>query len=293
MSTNQLLGLALAGCAVLVALAVVGTSFLTKAPPPPPPLPPPPKEVVSTGIVRYSEGYYKATLDDAAKRWKLEPPAPARMAEPFEYANELEHPRQLKAEKDALDTRHLHLTTHILKEWAQTASGERYRYEHIVLSITNKTDKHVAYRVETELEHAEKCNTKGAIGHNALALAPNETIERTECLWRPKAILTVKRVEVMELPVMGYYFVSRLLPTQVLLDERTSAGHEFGKVKLCAFVPWREIQVAAKEQGTTWADVIDFYARHDCNEYSFWSGYKRWRQAGKLPAKPPTLTYNK
>src|SRR6185369_7224349 len=105
-------------------------------------------------------------------------------------------------------------------------------------------------------------------------------------LWWPGSSVTVKRVQIMDLPLMGYYFVSRLVPTQVLMDARTSAGHEFRDLKPCAFVPWREIQTAAKEQGTSWADIIDFYARHDCDEYSFWPGYKRWLQPGKLPSKP-------
>jgi hypothetical protein len=32
--------------------------------------------------------------------------------------------------------------------------------------------------------------------------------------------------------------------------------------------------------------VIDFYARHDCAEYSFWAGYKRWLSPGTLPSRP-------
>ena len=153
----------------------------------------------------------------------------------------------MKVEKDTLDTAHLRLTTRVMKEWAQTETGQRYRYEHTVLGITNKSDKYLAYRVETAVDHPEKCMSKGALAQNAVALAPGESLERTECLWRPHATVTVKRVEVMELPqIISYYFVSRLVPSQVLLDERTAAGHEFAKAKPCQFVPWREIQTAAK-----------------------------------------------
>jgi hypothetical protein len=134
--------------------------------------------------------------------------------------------------------------------------------------------------------------TKGALAQNAVALKPGESIERTECLWRPGATVTVTKMEVVELPLLSYWFVSRLVPTQVLLDGRTSAGHEFS-VKLCAFVPWREIQTSAKDNGTSWADVIDFYARHDCDEYSFWPGYKRWTSPGKLPSRPLKLAASK
>jgi len=41
--------------------------------------------------------------------------------------------------------------------------------------------------------------------------------------------------------------------------------------------------------------VIDFYARHNCDEYSFFRGYRRWTAPGSLPARatagvdhPPT-----
>jgi hypothetical protein len=42
------------------------------------------------------------------------------------------------------------------------------------------------------------------------------------------------------------------------------------------------------EQGeASWADVIDFYARHNCEEYNFFRGYKQRKQPDEpLPAKP-------
>jgi hypothetical protein len=55
--------------------------------------------------------------------------------------------------------------------------------------------------------------------------------------------------------------------------------------KECSFVPWRDIQASAEQAHTGWADVIDFYARHNCDEYSFFRGYKRWTAPGALPAR--------
>jgi hypothetical protein len=36
-----------------------------------------------------------------------------------------------------------------------------------------------------------------------------------------------------------------------------------------------------------WRDVVDFYARHNCDEYSFFPAY-RWRRSADepLPARP-------
>jgi hypothetical protein len=286
LSTNALLGLGLGACALLIVLALVGTRILIKPPPPPPPPAPAPESSV-TGLLRFTPGYYRAILDDDAKKYGLPKVDPEELAAPLDYADELGAPRRLKADRDGLETPHLKLGTRVIKEWATTGSGQRFRFEHQVLTLTNKSPRPLAYRVETSVDHPEKCSTKGAIAHNALALQPGETVERTECLWHPGAMLTVRRVEILELPPLGYQYVSRLVPSQVLFDERTSAGHDPGKVKPCQFVPWREIQNSVKDQGTGWADVIDFYARHNCDEYSFWPGYRRWLTRGSLPSRAP------
>jgi hypothetical protein len=287
LSTNRLLGLGLGGCALAVILAVVGMRFLTKPPPPPPPPPPPAPEASVTGLLRFTPGYYRAILDEDAKLYHLDKVDPAQLAAPLEYADELPATKTLKSDRDSLETAHLKLGTRIIKEWATTATGQRFRFEHQVLTITNKSLRPLAYRVETDVDHPEKCGSKGAIAHNALALRPGELVERTECLWHPGATVVVRRVEVLELPPIGYHYVSRLVPSQVLLDERTAAGHDPGKAKQCQFVPSRDIQNAAKDAGVTWADVIDFYARHNCDEYSFWPGYRRWKAPGTLPSHGP------
>lgn len=286
MSGNTLLLLGLVGCAGLVVITLVTSRFLKSEPPPPPPPPPPAAETSVTGTLRYTEGFFKANLDDDTKQYGLPPVDVATLAQPLAYANELGSPKKLKPDRDTLETPHLKLATHTVKEWATTPSGQSYRFEHIFLDITNKTQKPLAYRVKTDIEHPERCRSKGNMQHNALALAPGETVKRTECLWRPGALLTVAAIEVIELGDLGYHYVSRLPPGQVLLDERTAGGHQPPKGKGCAFVPWRDISASAKAaNGTGWADVIDFYARHDCDDYSFWSGYKRWTAPGKLPSR--------
>jgi len=286
-SSDTLLRVGLGACALLVVVALVSMRLLKTEPPPPSPPPPQVTEKLVTGVPRYTETYYRGVLDEDTRRLGLQATTPAELAAPLVYALELESERRMKPQRDTVETPHLRLTTSVLKEWASTSSGQRYRYEHLVLSITNHTDKPLAYRVDTTVDHPEKCGSKGAIAHNALAIGPGETLSRTECLWHPGAWLAVKRVEVMELPKLSFHYVSRLVPTQVLLDERTSAGHESPKSKPCPFVPWREIQSSAQSGSASWADVIDFYARHNCDEYSFYRGYRRWKQAAKLPARSP------
>jgi hypothetical protein len=288
LSGNALLGIGVAICAVVVVIAVVSLRFLQKEPPPPPP-PPPPAPAESVGrIIRYSPEYYKASTEEDAKRYKVAAIDVATLAQPLTFAAELTEPRPMKIERDQLETPHLKVTTRVRKEWARTPSGQGFKYDHIILSITNRTDKPLAYYVPTTVSHPETCQSQGAIEHNAIALKPGETVERTECLWHKNQTLRITGVEAMELTWLGYYYVSRLNPVQIMLDPRTAAGHHVPEpAKECSFVPWRDIQASAEQAHTGWADVMDFYARHNCDEYSFFRGYRRWTAPGSLPARAP------
>ncbi len=287
LSGNALLAIGAAVCAVVIVIAVVSLRFLQKEPPPPPPPPPSPEQSVGR-ILRYSAPYYKAIVDEDEKRYKLPALEPAALAEPFAYASELAQPRRLKVEHDTVETPHLKISSRVAKEWAATDTGQRFRYEHIILAITNRTQRPLVYLVDTSINHPERCQMHGAMAHNAIALKPGETVERTECLWHKDSVLTLRRVEVLEVPMLSYYYTSRLNPMQVMLDERTAVGHVVPPpAKQCSFVPWRDIQASAEQAHTGWADVMDFYARHNCDEYSYWRGYRRWTEPGVLPARPP------
>jgi hypothetical protein len=286
MSANTLLGIGLGACAALVVIALVASRFLQSEPPPPPPPPPPAASATVTGVLRYTEGYYKAIVDEGAKKLGLAAPTLAQLAQPLPYFDESAAARRMKPERDSLETPHLRLQTKVIKEWAMTPSGQGFRYEHTILTITNRSDRPLAYRVATSVPNSERCKEKGHMLQNALALRPGQSESRTECLWAPKGWLAIDKVEVLELSELGYHYVSRLPPQQVLVDERTAGGHQPPKGDPpCSFVPWREVQ-AAHAAGAQWADVIDFYARHDCEEYSYWRGYRRWTAAGTLPSHP-------
>jgi hypothetical protein len=286
LSPNVTLVIGLVLCAGLVVVVLAASRFKSAPPPPPPPVAVPAAQSINTTL-KFSPGFLKAKLAEDAKRFNIPAPDPAALATPLVYADELPSPKTLKADKDQLDTPHLHISTQVSKEWSMTGAAQRMRVEHMMLSITNKSDRPVAYRVETSVPDNARCKNKGAIAQNAMALRPNETIHRSECLWAKGSTLQIKSVEVMELPDIGYFYVSRLIPTQALLDERTTTGHEPpAKLKPCAFVPWREIRTSAEQKGgVTWADLIDFYARHDCDEYTFYSSYRRWLKPGTLPSR--------
>jgi hypothetical protein len=280
-------------CAALVVIALVSMRFSHNDAPAPtaPPAVAPLASTVNSSL-KFGNGYFRSVVESDAQRFKIPAPTNEALAQPLVYANELAAPRTLKTDHDQLDTPHLHLATHVRKEWAMSGSAARMRVEHILLSITNKSAHPIAYRVETHLPNELPCRSKGAIAHDAIALKPGETIERSECLWSPGATLEVRSIEVLELPDLGYYYVSRLLPFEALLDERSTQGHEPpNKIKTCTYVPWREIHAASEtKDGVTWADVVDFYARHNCDEYNFFTTYRRWKTSGTLPAQATAAT---
>src|SRR3954470_3303687 len=124
MSPNTLLGVGLGVCVVVVVVALVSSKFFKSEPPPPPPPPPPPAEATVTGQLRYTEGFYRASLLDDFKLFGLPPIEPATLAQPLVYAKEATGPRTLKADHDSIETPHLKVTTRTIKEWATTGNGQ-------------------------------------------------------------------------------------------------------------------------------------------------------------------------
>ena len=283
---NTMLFVALGTAAVLLVSAVVGMKFLVREPPPPPP-----PEIRASEVVVSLETplLYKATLERDAHRYGVPLVTPEEIAQPLVRTVELGAPRTLHV-GESIETPNLKISAAAVKSWAE-GQGGGFRYEHLMLSITNRSGKTIAYRVDTQMEHPENCRSQGITPHNALAMLPGEKIERTECLFHPGVGVIVKRAETITLPQIGYYYISRLIPSQLGFDERGSAGHAefvsqlFGssaREQVCNLVWWRDVEV----WGAGWADLIDFYARHNCETYSFYKGYRFRTRPGPLPAHP-------
>jgi len=289
-------GVALEGKALwgAVALAAAGAFALGMAalygggPPPAPerPPPPPPPESLMNGQLRFSPVVYRGQVEKDARAFGLSVPLPGELEAPFHHFEELTERRTLKP-RAPLETAHLRLGLDVEKRQA-TSDGQSFAFDHVVLRIENRTGKYLAYRVVTDLP-GERCSTKGDIPHNALVLEPHQTIRRTECIRRQNTSIYVKRAEVVELPALGAYYVSRLPPSTIFYDARTSGAHVPLKGTLCPQTfSWREIKDGVDRHEIGWRDVIDFYGRHNCEEYAFFRAYRfRTDPAAALPARPP------
>jgi hypothetical protein len=284
---GKTLGLAVGASGIFVIL--VGTLLLYSGEPPPapsPPKPPPPPEVTMNSVLKYSQPVYHALVETDARTFKVPIPSLEELAKPNPYFEELTGHHRLKPKGD-LQTPHLRLTMAIGKRSA-TMEGQSFAVDHLLLRIENKSDRFLAYRVETSVTDKHKCASKGDLAHNAFVLEPHQTIERTECLYRADEHIDVTHVEVIELAPLEAHYVSRLPANPTLYDPRTAAGHTPMAGALCPQTfSWREIQEGIEKRQIGWRDVVDFYARHNCDEYSFFKGYRYRKDPSEaLPARP-------
>lgn len=256
-------------------------------PPPAPPRPKIPEPAVTAAALKYSATIYRAALEQDARGYGIPPTPIEEMAMPFPYFDEWSGVRRLKVGA-SMQTPHLRLQLVVRKE-AGTMAGQLYRADHLVLIIENLTDQYLAYRIQTRVPDEARCETKGDVPHNAIVLEPRATIRRTECLYRSDERIDVRRIEVIEIPRLGAYYVSRLPPGLILYGRRTAAGHVPLKGNVCPQTfSWRDIRDGADRGELGWRDVIDFYARHNCEEYSFFRSYRHRTDPGApLPARPP------
>jgi hypothetical protein len=281
--------LALAVGVTGVVAILLGTVVLYGGEPPPapdPPRAPPPPEVTMNSTLKYSQPVYRALLETDAGTFKVPAPSLEELARPNPYFDELHGRRRVKA-RSPVETAHLRMSLGVARK-TTNLEGQTFGVDHLVLRIENRTSHYLAYRVQTAVTDKAKCANKGDIPHNALVLAPNRSVERTECVYRPDENVDVTHVEVIELLPLEAHYVSRLPANPTLYDPRTAGGHVPMAGAACPQTfSWREIQDGIERRQIGWKDVIDFYARHNCDEYSFFPSYRyRTSPSEPLPARP-------
>jgi hypothetical protein len=280
-------GKSLWAAVVATAAAVIGLGTLVLyggGPPPAPerPKPPPPPEALMNSELRYSTAVYQGLIEQDAKGFGV----PVELRAPLPYFEEIKERRPLRP-RAPIETPHLRLSLDVEKHEA-SIDGQRFAFDHLVLRIENRTPKFLAYRIETDVADRRRCLNKGEIPHNAVVIGPGQTLRRTECLFRKHVTVDVLRAEVMQLSALGAAYVSRLPAPVVLYDARTAAGHVPPKGPPCPQTfSWRDIKDGLERKEMGWRDVIDYYARHSCEEFSFFRTYRyRTDPAAPLPARP-------
>jgi hypothetical protein len=278
------LGVWLGAIAVLVVGVVARFDYDLTLPSKPPPPAPPDKDALRR-MDYENPAIYKAYLEQDSSTYGVARTTPDDLDGPFPYEKS-EAPRDLAPGGPAIDTGMLRITARVEKLEVHSRKGQSAA-EHLVLRIENKRPRPVAYRVDTTFGAGsdESCSGKGSLPHNALAIPANGSVERSECLYRSKMVVTVHEVEAMELPPLSFFYVSRIFPPHIGASTRTSANHQAPSGAVCATVPQQTIVIGMEKGTVSWRDVIDFYARHRCETYDFPLGYRAITQRGqyKLP----------
>ena len=156
--------------------------------------------------------------------------------------------------------------------------------DHMILTIENKDHMSLAYRVQTKPSAgARSCKRMSYLPHNALALPPGGKAARAECVYRSGWSLEITEIETVQIPELGFHYVSALAPTGIGLDERTARRHKSPHNQMVCQPPnSASLRNAITSGAIAWRDQIDFFARHRCKTYKFPRAYRAFRKDGQL-----------
>jgi hypothetical protein len=176
-----------------------------------------------------------------------------------------------------------------------TASTEREEgrpRQALLLTIENLTDSDLAYNVvSTPRPGGAACNDRLLLAHDAIVVARGGKVTRSECVYRAGMSLAIEKVETVALPPLSSAYVSRLPPAAVGADTRLSRGHRPdlpSGMSVCTTVASQAVRADIQSGATTWRDLVDYYARHSCENYQFPEGYRAFEKDGAqaLPVGP-------
>lgn len=157
----------------------------------------------------------------------------------------------------------------------------------VVLEIHNPGTVPLAYSIDTQISIGDNaCMGRTLLEHNAVVVEPGKTERRSECEFKRGIEVYVNRVEAAELSPLGAYYLSRLQPQALGVRDRIAHGH---KPKLptgvgtCGIAMDAIVRSGFQDGSVEWRDLVDFYARHSCESYQFYQGYKAFTSDAERP----------
>lgn len=270
------------GAAALLAAALVRLQFCGSLALPDKPERPEAPELAGTdptGVARAAEANpiaYRGFIERDSERYQLDPPpTPEELAARFEYRSDTTV-RALELDVP-VDAAGLVIT-------ASVSDVEGSSDKQLTLTIANPGDAYLAYHVVTEPEPRSRlCDDPPNAPHNAMTLPPASEVVRSECWYHPDVSLTLRRVEVMELPRLSYHYVGRVPPNAVGIPNRLGKNHVPPVGRVCSIMLPAKIASDLEAGRVSWRDVVDFYARHRCDSYRYPDGYRAFEKDGERP----------
>jgi len=216
---------------------------------------------------------YKNFLDTDAKRAGVPTPTIEQMSHKLTYRGD-EARHVLEIGSPAIEIAGLKL--HVER------TGDLF-----VLHIDNRTDSDLAYEVVSQpMPRSAACNSARPMPFDAMVIGKHDRETRTECKWTPNIALVVTKVETLELPPLSAYYVRRIPPSIVGIDDRIARGHGVTETgAMCAPMLSQAVREQLDRAEIGWRDLVDFYARHRCETYQFPVTYRAFKADAeqKLP----------
>ena len=266
--------------AVGLGLAITAVRFCGAITIPAKPAPPSQTLASSRDIARetsQTEQAWAARFDKDALAYGVEPPTIEAMSRKLVMRAD-EGKRSLAPGEAAIDVAGLRLT-------AIESHGA------LSLVIENRTTSDLAYRVVTQPRPDGGCGRRTVEPYDANVVHQGGRVVRSECSYHGGMSLEISRVETVELSPLQAHYVSRVPPRALGADPRLAVGHEPvlpGTTRVCEVAVSQALRANLDRGAIQWRDLVDFYARHNCDEYPFPLQYRAFVRDGEhpLPAVP-------
>jgi len=156
----------------------------------------------------------------------------------------------------------------------------------LALDIRNTTQSDLAYLVVSAVTPSiAGCETARPLPFNAMVLAKGEHETRVECVWRADMAIAINRVETLELSPLSAWYVNHVPPEVIGIEHRIARGHHGLTIKdpkeRCVPMLGQAVRSGIESGEIGWRDLVDFYARHRCQSYSFPLGYRAFTADGQ------------
>ncbi len=220
-----------------------------------------------------SEALFQTRIDDAVAEHGVEPPSRERLLAPntFFHVVSRSDPRVVapggKLREAGFELR---VRTEVIEVERR---GMRTKNEHTLVDIQNVGDTPIAYFLDLNVRDGS-CQVRALTRFDAMALLPGEKGEISVCAGSHE--VEVHDLRIMEVTELGALWVSKVPALAVGYDAVIARSHFPGPgIEMCAELPATEFARRIEAGEVAWEDIVDFYSRHDCEQYRWWSGYER------------------
>lgn len=220
-----------------------------------------------------SEEFYQTQIDAAVAERGLAAPDRARLLAPNSFVH-LASPNDPLLLQVGATLRKGGLALRVETEVMEIERrGLQTKAEHTLVDITNVSATPLAYFLTVRGRDGD-CRIRAVTRFDVMVLLPGERGELSVCAGAHAVELTDLRI--MEITELGALWIRKIPPQAVGHDPISVRSHDPGPgVEVCSDIPANELGKRVKAGEVAWEDLIDFYSRHDCEHYRWWTGYER------------------